>query len=108
TAGVGVIIELKAPHLYPGIEEKVAAVIREMVQRGAQRLWCISFDHAAIRTMRTLDPTLPLGYLFMPGAESFVQADDAIQAVCPFYMCPLQHPEQLEQAHQLGKYHFVY
>ena len=106
--GVGVVVELKSPHLNPGIEEKVAALVGEMWTRGAENIWCISFDHEAIRRMRRLDGALMLGYLFPPGAEEFAVADDTVQAVCPYFGSCLEHPDQVVEAHRLGKFVFVY
>ncbi len=106
--GVGVVVELKSPELNPGVEEKVVALIGEMWLRGAENIWCISFHHEAIRRMRTLDPTLALGYLYMPDVADFAQADDVVQAVCPYYASALAHPEQVEAAHRKGKFVFVY
>ncbi|MEO5951291.1 MAG: glycerophosphodiester phosphodiesterase family protein, partial [Chloroflexia bacterium] len=107
-AGVGVVIELKSPYLYPGLVEKVAALLAEMWTRGAENLWCISFDHDAIRRMRALDATVPLGYLYEPYALEFVFPDDTVQAYCPYYKTALAHPEQVARAHELGKLVFVY
>ncbi len=107
-AGVGVVIELKSPRMYNGMEEKVAALVGEMWLRGAENLWCISFDYAAIRRMRELDAALPLGYLYEWDAESFVTPDDTVQALCPYFRTPLMHPEQIVEAHRLGKLVFVY
>src|SRR5438067_2355598 len=42
-AGVGVVVEIKSPSLYPGMVEKVVALIGEMRGRGAENIWCISF-----------------------------------------------------------------
>lgn len=106
--GVGVVIEIKDPNLYPGMEDKVAALIGEMWLRGAENIWCISFDHEAIRRIRQLDPTLPLGYLYPPGQTEFAQPDDTIQAYCPYYGTALQHPEQVALAHDMGKLVLVY
>jgi glycerophosphoryl diester phosphodiesterase len=106
--GVGVVIKLKALELNPGMEEKVAALLGEMWLRGAENLWCISFDRAAIRRMRALDAALPLGYLYLPTVENFAEADDVVQVVCPYFGLCLQHPEQVERAHELGKFVFVY
>lgn len=107
-AGLGVVVELKSPQLYEGMEEKVAALLGEMGMRGAENIWCISFDHAAIRKLRALDATLPLGYLYEYHEQEFVQPDDAIQAYCPYFRTALAHPEQVAQAHELGKLVFVY
>jgi glycerophosphoryl diester phosphodiesterase len=107
-AGVGVVTEIKDVRLYTGMEEKVAALLGEMWTRGAENLWCISFDHAAIRKMRTLDAALPLGYLYPPGQEEFVVPDDTVQAYCPHYLSPLARPDQVQRAHDLGKFVLVY
>ncbi|HEY0069050.1 MAG TPA: glycerophosphodiester phosphodiesterase family protein [Chloroflexia bacterium] len=108
TAGVGVVVEIKHPELYPGMEEKVVALIGEMWLRGAENIWCISFDHESIRRLRKLDPALPLGYLYEPHTTRFVHADDTVQAFCPYYRTPLQYPEQVAQAHQQGQLVLVY
>jgi glycerophosphoryl diester phosphodiesterase len=107
-AGVGVVIELKSPQLYPGLVDKTAGLLVEMWLRGAENLWCISFDHDAIRQMRSLDRTVPLGYLYEPHAQQFVYPDETVQAYCPYFRTALAHPDQVEQAHRLGKLVFVY
>ena len=107
-AGAGVIVEIKDVHLYTGMEERVAALLGELWTRGAENLWCISFDHAAIRKLRSLDAALPLGYLYPPGQEEFVAPDDTVQAYCPFYQAPLARPDLVQRAHDLGKFVFVY
>jgi glycerophosphoryl diester phosphodiesterase len=106
--GVGVVVELKSPHLYPGMEEKVAALLGEMWTRGAENIWCISFHHDAIRKMRTLDAALPLGYLYPPAEMNFVHPDDVVQALCPYYKSAVAQPEQVARAHELGKFVLVY
>jgi glycerophosphoryl diester phosphodiesterase len=107
-AGVGVVVELKAPHVNRGLEERVAPLLAEMHTRGSENNYCISFDHTSIRRMRELDPALPLGYLYEWNAPSFVTADETVQAVCPYFASALAMPEQVEEAHRLGKHVFVY
>ncbi len=60
--GVELHIEIKrGSAIYPGIEERVAGLIR---QRAASlRTVVSSFDHAALRLMRSLDKKVRLGYL---------------------------------------------
>lgn len=106
--GVGVVVEIKDPNLYPGVEQKVVALIGEMWLRGAENIWCISFDHEAIRKIRELDATIPLGYLYTPDQTDFAQPDDTIQAYCPYYGTALQHPDQVANAHEMGKLVLVY
>ncbi len=107
-AGVGVVVEIKSPPLYPGMVEKVAALLGEMWLRGADNIWCKSFDHNAIRQLRALDAGLPLGYLYEPHEQVFVYPDETVQAYCPYFRTALAHPEQVERAHALGKLVFVY
>lgn len=105
---VGVVVEIKDPNLYPGIEQKVVALIGEMWLQGAENIWCISFDHNAIRRIRELDATIPLGYLYLPDQTDFAQSDSAVQAYCPYYRTALQHPDQIARAHEMGKLVLVY
>lgn len=105
---VGVVIEIKSPHLYPGLVEKTAALLDEMWKRDAENLWCISFDHDAIRQMRAFDKAVPLGYLYEWDEPQFVYPDDTVQAYCPYYRTALTYPDQVARAHELGKLVFVY
>jgi glycerophosphoryl diester phosphodiesterase len=107
-AGVGVVIEIKSPHLYPGMVEKVSILLDDMKAHGAHNYWCISFDHDAIRHLRTLDPAMPLGYLYSPSEQTFVHPDSVVQAYCPYFRTALAHPDQVEQARSMGKNVFVY
>jgi glycerophosphoryl diester phosphodiesterase len=107
-AGVGVVVEIKSPSLYPGMVEKMVALIGEMRGRGAENIWCISFDHEAIRKVRTLDAEIPLGYLYEYFEQEFVQPDDSIQAYCPYFRTALARPDQVARAHELAKLVFVY
>lgn len=107
-AGSGVVIEVKHPDIYPGMEEKVVALVEEMWGMGAENIWCISFDHDSIRRLRRLNAELQLGYLFPPQVGDFARPDDVVQAYCPYYGTALQHPDQVAEAHRMGKYVFVY
>jgi glycerophosphoryl diester phosphodiesterase len=99
----GVFIELKSPHLYPGIEEKVASLLAEMRIQGASDIWCISFDPQSVARLRALDASLPLGQLYYPGAHDFSDPGGTVQATLPFYQNAAQHPEQIASTHRAGK-----
>jgi glycerophosphoryl diester phosphodiesterase len=74
---IGLLIELKDPHLYPGIEEKVAEAVRrhellrllEQLEVGgidgsrAPKVIIQSFDAASMRTMHRLLPDIPIAVL---------------------------------------------
>ncbi|HEV3405876.1 MAG TPA: glycerophosphodiester phosphodiesterase family protein [Candidatus Dormibacteraeota bacterium] len=59
---VGLVIELKnLPPLYPGLEEKLINMLRQL---GAiQECAVVSFNHTAIHELRKVEPTLQLGIL---------------------------------------------
>jgi glycerophosphoryl diester phosphodiesterase len=109
-AGAGVAIELKSPHLYPGIEQKVTSLLAEMWVHGGggPDVLCISFDSSSIARLHSLDPALPLGQLYLPDTQDFAQADDTVQATLPHFSLAARHPEQVARAHALGKRIFVW
>jgi glycerophosphoryl diester phosphodiesterase len=59
---VGLVIELKnLPPLYPGLEEKLINMLRQL---GAiQECAIVSFNHAAIHELRKVEPSMQLGIL---------------------------------------------
>ena len=106
--GAGLAIELKSPHLYPGLEQNVASLLAEMWVHGGPEVICISFDASSIARLHVLDPGLPLGQLYMSDTPNFAQADDKVQAVLPPFTLAAQHPDQVARAHALGKQVFVW
>jgi glycerophosphoryl diester phosphodiesterase len=61
----GVLIELKAPELYPGIEEKVAEALieRNMHRPNNAKIIIQSFNHESMQTSKELLPNIPHGVL---------------------------------------------
>jgi len=62
---VGILIELKSPELYPGIEEKIAdAVIeRNMDKSNSNKIIMQSFNHESVKKSKELLPNLSHGVL---------------------------------------------
>jgi glycerophosphoryl diester phosphodiesterase len=59
---VGLVIEIKqVPPLYPGLEEKLVNMLRQL--GAVQECAVISFNHAAIHELRKMEPSLQLGIL---------------------------------------------
>ena len=59
---VGLVIEIKQlPPLYPGLEEKLVNMLRQL--GAVQECAVISFNHAAIHALRKIEPGLQLGIL---------------------------------------------
>ncbi|WLV25204.1 glycerophosphodiester phosphodiesterase family protein [Aciduricibacillus chroicocephali] len=61
----GILIELKSPELYPGIEEKVAKEIkkRNLHHNPHQRIIVQSFNHDSVQKSKSLLPNVPHGVL---------------------------------------------
>lgn len=62
---VGILIELKAPELYPGMEERVAAALaeRNMDKPKNHKIIVQSFNFDAMKTFHELLPSVPVGVL---------------------------------------------
>lgn len=62
---IGILIELKAPELYPGIEEQVAAALKERNLHKPQNEKIIlqSFNFESMKKMDKLLPKVPIGVL---------------------------------------------
>ncbi|NYI76093.1 glycerophosphodiester phosphodiesterase [Nocardioides panzhihuensis] len=79
----GILMELKSPGLYPGIEKKVAAefdsfpgYVRSAV--AARRLAVQSFDFGSMKTYKSIQPEVPVGLLGTPAypdLDSYTWAD---------------------------------
>ena len=59
---VGLVIETKQlPHIYPGLEEKLVNMLRQL--GAVSECAVVSFNHAAIHELRKMEPALQLGIL---------------------------------------------
>ncbi|NUW39319.1 glycerophosphodiester phosphodiesterase [Nonomuraea rhodomycinica] len=66
-SGMGLLLEIKAPHLYPGIEARVAAELRRFpVWLEPGRLVVQSFDWDSMRRFHALMPDVAVGILGTP------------------------------------------
>ncbi|MBW7473165.1 glycerophosphodiester phosphodiesterase [Paenibacillus oenotherae] len=62
---IGILIEIKSPHLYPGIEEKIAQAlrVRGLHQSNDQKIIVQSFDFQSLKKFHSLLPEVPIGVL---------------------------------------------
>ncbi len=62
---INILIELKYPELYPGIEEKVAHALKEynLVKTNSDEIIIQSFNHASVKKSKELLPEIPHGVL---------------------------------------------
>jgi len=62
---IGILIELKSPELYPGVEEKVADALieRNMHKPNNKKIIIQSFNHASVQKSKEHVPNIPHGVL---------------------------------------------
>ncbi|MEV0201329.1 glycerophosphodiester phosphodiesterase family protein [Nonomuraea sp. NPDC050691] len=85
-SGMGLLLEIKAPHLYPGIESRVAAELRRSpawLEPG--RLVVQSFDWDSIRRFHALMPDVPVGLLGTPSAGRLAELARFADQINPPY-----------------------
>lgn len=100
----GILIELKSPSLYPGIEEKVAAELakRHMDKPNNNKIIVQSFDHDSVETFHSILPSVPTGVLV-----SYTMSDEGLSEVSGYadYVNPgmwLITSDYVERIHKNG------
>ncbi|KAF0821017.1 MULTISPECIES: glycerophosphodiester phosphodiesterase [unclassified Cytobacillus] len=73
---VGILIELKAPELYPGIEKQVADALKErnLGKPQNEKIIIQSFNFESMKTMNQLLPKIPIGVLTSNPADTTAEA----------------------------------
>jgi glycerophosphoryl diester phosphodiesterase len=106
-SGVSLIPEIKSPHLYPGIEEKVARAIVEadLVERTIVQ----SFDPQSVERLHQINPEFHLCQLYDLGDlnVSGPQPGNAGR-VCLMAEMVVLNPWMIKQTHDAGREAFVW
>lgn len=103
----GILIELKSPERYPGIEEKVAKALieRNMHKPSNKKIVIQSFHHESIKTSKELLPLLPHGVLLGGGWAGVTDEQLADFAAYADYFNPtisIVTPELIDRVHAVG------
>lgn len=100
--GVGLLLELKAPHLYPGIVPELAATVlaagRSATPPGPVVVQ--SFDIPAMKELKTQVPSVPVGLLGAPARANLPALATWADQVNPRHL-PLDQA-YVDQVHALG------
>lgn len=103
---IGILIEMKAPELYPGIEESVAQELKERNLDKPQndKIILQSFNFDSMKKMDKLLPEVPIGVLTYSQAHA---TDQALQEFASYadYFNPsygLVTKELVDKVHELG------
>jgi glycerophosphoryl diester phosphodiesterase len=107
----GLLLELKSPALYPGIEAEIAAAMRAVpgyvessVRNG--RLVVQSFDFASMETYAALEPDVPIGLLGRPAPALLSELATYADQVNPNHR--LIDAEYVDAVHDAGLDMLVY
>jgi glycerophosphoryl diester phosphodiesterase len=104
--GVELLIELKSPHLYPGIEARVVQALDDA--HYLHRSVLQSFDFASLRRLRQLNPAVRLGALYGEGQLDVSWPPADAEFVCPMAEMVLINPGMVRTAHLEGRQMFVW
>ncbi|MFY0743994.1 glycerophosphodiester phosphodiesterase family protein [Solibacillus silvestris] len=103
---IGILIELKAPELYPGIEEQVAAALieRNLHKPQNEKIIIQSFNFESIKKMDQLLPKVPIGVLTSNRADTTLEALQEFSTYADWFNPSYGNvtEELVNQVHSLG------
>lgn len=103
---IGILIELKAPELYPGIEEQVAAALieRNLHKPQNEKIIIQSFNFESIKKMDQLLPKVPIGVLTSNRADTTLEALQEFSTYADWFNpgYGIVTEELVNQVHSLG------
>ncbi|KAF0822394.1 Glycerophosphoryl diester phosphodiesterase [Cytobacillus firmus] len=103
---VGILIELKAPELYPGIEEQVADALKErnLDKPQNEKIIIQSFNFDSMKTMDQLLPKVPIGVLTSNRVDTTAEALKEFSAYADWFnpSYGIVTKELVNQVHTLG------
>ncbi len=103
---IGLLIELKKPKLYPGIEAKVAETIKASGKKLMDgRLAVFSFDHQAVQRFQKANPAVPVGVILGYHSDGVsIRKLQSISRYASFVSVNKRMVDQtlVKRAHQLG------
>lgn len=105
-ADVELLVELKSPARYPGLEEHVLSLLEGSSY--LDRTVLQSFDWDSLRRVRQLSPLARLGALYDVGALDVSWPPADAEYVCPPAEMVLVNPGLVRQAHNEGRGVFVW
>ncbi|NKZ02158.1 glycerophosphodiester phosphodiesterase [Actinomadura latina] len=88
--GLGLLLEIKSPALYPGIEKRIAAALKRSpswlrYDPSERRLAVQSFDWDSVRRFHAILPTVPTGLLGTPKVEDLPELAEYADQINPTF-----------------------
>lgn len=84
---IGILLELKSPELYPGIEESIAQELkdRNLDKPQNEKMIIQSFNFESMKKMNTLLPNVPIGVLTGSKADTTPQALEEFSTYADYF-----------------------
>ncbi|MCP3028487.1 glycerophosphodiester phosphodiesterase family protein [Halobacillus sp. A5] len=103
----GILIEMKSPSLYPGIEEKIAEELkkRNLDKPNNDKIIVQSFEHDAVQAFHSILPDVPVGVLLSYSADGISNEQLMEFASYAEYVNPnmaMIDTELVERIHEYG------
>jgi glycerophosphoryl diester phosphodiesterase len=103
---IGILIELKAPELYPGIEESIAEELKErnLDKPQNEKIIIQSFNFESMKKMNDLLPKVPIGVLTSSKSHTTPQALQEFSTYADYFnpSYRIVDEELVNQVHSLG------
>lgn len=103
---IGILVELKAPELYPGIEEEIAATLMEhnLDHSQSEEVIIQSFHFESMKKMNKLLPNMPIGVLTASLEHTSNEALNVFSNYADYFnpQYGLVSQELVERAHSYG------
>ena len=97
--GARLLVELKSPRLYPGIEQQMIDTLEDTGYM--DKVMVMSFDGASLEKVRELRPQLPLCFLLSP-TEHTPEVAARAEVIGPLWQVPALNPLWIPIAHRDG------
>ena len=103
---IGILIELKSPELYPGMEEQVARIIKErnLDKPKNNKIIVQSFNFESMKKMDTLLPRVPIGVLTSSTRDTTEEALNEFSHYADYFNpnYSIVSKQLVDQVHALG------
>lgn len=104
-SGLGLLLEIKSPELYPGIERRIATELRSkdawlVPDPRERRLVVESFNWDSMRRFHSIMPGVPIGLLGAPAVPKLPELASFADQINPEYVDLT--PEYVQDVHGLG------
>lgn len=103
---IGILIEIKTPEYYPGIEDKIKQALRQYgLDKATDRIMIQSFNHHAVKVSKSLLPALKHGVLISPNNPRIHNQDfQWFKSFADFYnpSVKIVSSDLIHRAHQFG------